>query len=116
MAFKSTVLLCLVAAASATAYAEPEPTLDLNHSTVISVKAVDFNRVDEVAALYRRITYAADRVCGPHAMPGFHFDSPRYTRCYDKAVDDAVATLDRPTLTAYYQERLARNSGHLASQ
>jgi hypothetical protein len=49
-------------------------------------------------------------------VPGFHFDSPKYTRCYDKAVDAAVVSLDRPDLTAYYQDQLARNSRRLASQ
>jgi UrcA family protein len=116
MAFKSTILLCLAAAAAATAYAEPEPNFGMQDSTTISVKKVNFNRPDEVAALYRRITYAADQVCGPHTVPGFHFDSPKYTRCYDKAVDAAVASLDRPELTAYYQERLVHNFRHLASQ
>jgi UrcA family protein len=116
MAFKSTILLCLAAAASATAYAEPESILDMEDSTTISVKYINFNQPDEVAALYRRIAYAADRVCGPHNVPGFHFDSPGYTRCYDKAVNDAVASVDRPELTAYYQGRLVHNSRRLASQ
>jgi UrcA family protein len=116
MAFKSTILLCLAAAASATAYAEPVSILDMQKSTAISIKNVNFNRPDKVAALYRRITYAADQVCSPHTMPGFHFDSQGYTRCYDKAVNDAVASVDRPELTAYYQERLVQNFRHLASQ
>jgi UrcA family protein len=116
MAFKSTIFLCLAAAAVATAYAEPEPNFGMQDSTTISVKKVNFNRPDEVAALYRRITYAADQVCGPHTLPGFHFDSPKYTRCYDKAVDFAVGSLDRPQLTAYYQERVVHSSRRLASQ
>jgi len=116
MAFKSTLLWCLVAAASATAYAETQPISAMQDATAISVRHVNFSRPDEVAALYRNISYAADRVCGPHSVPGFHFDSPKYTRCYDKAVDAAVASLDRPELTAYYQERLARNARRLASQ
>jgi len=116
MGFKSTLLLCLVAAASTTAYAQTQPISAMQDSTAISVKHVNFSRPDEVAALYRSITYAADRVCGPSNVPGFHFDSPKYTRCYDKAVDSAVASLDRPELTAYYQERRARNSRRLASQ
>jgi UrcA family protein len=114
--FKSTILLCLAAAAAATVYAEPEQNFGMQDSTAISVKKVNFNRPDEVAALYRRITYAADRVCGPRTVPGFHFDSPKYSRCYDKAVDAAVANLDRPELTAYYQERQVHNPRHLASQ
>jgi UrcA family protein len=105
MAFKSTILLCLAAASVATAYAEPEQNFGMQESATISVKRVNFNRPDEVAALYRRISYAADRVCGPHTLPGFHFESPKYTACYDKAVDFAVASLDRPELTTYYQER-----------
>jgi UrcA family protein len=116
MALKSTLLLCLAAAAAATAYAEPEPNFGMQDSTVVSLKKINFNRPGEVAALYRHITYAADRVCGPHAVPGFHFDSPRYIRCYDKAVDTAVASLDRPELTAYHQQRLVRSSDRLASQ
>jgi hypothetical protein len=47
---------------------------------------------------------------------GLPFDSPRYIRCYDTAVDTAVASLDRPELTAYHQQRLVRSSGRLASQ
>ena len=116
MALKSTIFLCLAATAVATAYAEPEPNFGMQDSTVVSARKVNFNRPDEVAALYRHITYAADRVCGPHAVPGFHFDSPRYVRCYDKAVDAAVASLDRPALTAYYQKRLVRDSRRLAWQ
>ena len=109
MAMKSTILLCLAAVTSATAYAEPDPISYMQESTAVSVKSVNFNRPNEVAGLYRRIAYAADRVCGPHSVPGFHFDSPKFTRCYDKAVDHAVATVDRPELTAYYQDQLLRN-------
>ena len=116
MAFKSTIVLCLAAAASVTAYAETQPTFNTPQSTVVSVKHVNFGQPDEVAALYRNISYAAERACGPSNVPGFHFDSPKYTRCYDKAVADAFASLDRSELTAYYQDRLARNGRRLASQ
>jgi UrcA family protein len=85
-------------------------------SVAVNVKNVNFDQPAEVAALYRRIAYAADRVCGPHNVPGFHFESPRYTACHDKAVNDAVTSLGRPELTAYYQERVGGNSQHLASQ
>jgi UrcA family protein len=116
MAFKSTLLLCLAAVASATSYADTQPTFGMQDSTAISVRHVNFSQPSEVAALYRNISYAAERVCGPSNVPGFHFDSPKYTRCYDKAVDAAVVSLDRPDLTAYYQDQLARNSRRLASQ
>jgi UrcA family protein len=115
MAFKSIMLLCLAAAASTTVYAEPDSAFEMRHSTTVRVEKVNFDRRDEVAALYQRITYAADQVCGPRTMTGFYYTSPGYIRCYNKAADEAVARVNRPELTAYYQEQLANNP-RLASQ
>jgi UrcA family protein len=110
MAFKSTMLLCLAAAASTTVYAEADSAFEMRHSTSVLVEKVNFDRRDEVAALYQRITYAADQVCGPRTMTGFYYTTPGYIRCYNKAVDEAVARVNRLELTAYYQEQLAHNS------
>jgi UrcA family protein len=115
MAFKSTMLLCFAAAASTTVYAEPDSAFEMRHSTSVRVEKVNFDRRDEVAALYQRIIYAADQVCGPRTMTGFYYTSPGYIRCYNKAADEAVARVNRPELTAYYQEQLANNS-RLASK
>jgi hypothetical protein len=50
-------------------------------------------------------------------VPNFHFTSPAYSACYNKAVDDAVASVDRAELTSYYQARLpVPGARHLASQ
>jgi UrcA family protein len=114
MVFKSTLLVCL-AAASVTAFADTQPISNMQDSTALSFRHVNFSRPDEVAALYRNIRYAAERVCGPSNVPGFHFDSPKYAQCYDKAVNDAVTSVGRPELTAYYQEQVG-NSRRLASQ
>jgi UrcA family protein len=67
-----------------------------------------------VAALYRRIAYAADQVCGPREMTGFHYTSPGYQSCYAHAVAQAIARVDEPQLTAYYQERVTRDTRNLA--
>ena len=115
MAFESTMLLCFVAATSTTVYAEPDSSFEMSHSTRIRVEQVNFDRRDEVAALYQRITYAADQVCGPRTMTGFYYTSPGYIRCYNKAVDEAVAGVKRTELTAYYQEQVANNT-RLASK
>ena len=88
MVFKSTLLVCL-AAASVTAFADPQPVSNMQESTALSFRHVNFSRPDEVATLYRNIRYAAERVCGPSNVPGFHFDSPKYAQCYDRAVNDA---------------------------
>lgn len=116
MAFKSTLLLCFAAAASVTAYAQADSVFEVRHSTSVRVGTVNFDRRDEVAALYERITYAADQVCGPRTMTGFSYTSSDYARCYSKAVDEAVARVNRPELTAHYQEQLARNPHRMASK
>ena len=115
MAFKSTVLFCFAATASVAVYAEPDSSFEMRHSTSVRVEKVNFVQRDEVAALYQRISYAADQVCGPRAMTGSYYTSPGYNRCYNKAVDAAVGSVNRAELTAYYQEQLARSS-HLASK
>jgi UrcA family protein len=110
MALKSTMLLCFAVAASAAVYAESDSTFEMRHSTSVRVEKVNFDRRDEVAALYSRITYAADQVCGPRTLTGSYYTSPGYTSCYHKAVDDAVVRVNRPELTAYYQEQLAHKA------
>jgi UrcA family protein len=116
MAFKSTMLLCLTAAASATVCAEADSIFEMHHSTSLRVENVNFDRRDDVAALYERITYAADQVCGPRTTTGSYYTSPGYTRCYSQAVDETVARVNRPELTAYYQEQLAHNPRRVASK
>ena len=115
MALKLTMLFCFAAAASSTVYAETDSSFEMRHSTSVRVEKVNFDRRDEVAALYQRITYAGNQVCGPRTMTGFYYTSPGYISCYNKAVDEAVARVNRPELTAYYQEQLAHNS-RLASK
>jgi UrcA family protein len=115
MALKSIVLLCFAAAASTMVYAESDSAFETRHSTSVRVEKVNFTRQGEVAALYQRITYAADQVCGPRTMTGFYYTSPGYIRCYNAAVDEAVARVNRPELAAYHQEQLVNNS-RLASK
>ena len=132
MALKASMLLyvTVAVAASAAVYATdaavddahqtttvyaPEDPGELRHFTAVRFEHVNFHRPREVATLYDRITYAANQVCGPRALTGFYYTSPGYTRCYTKAVSDAVASVNRPELTAYHQERLARSS-RLASR
>lgn len=131
MAIKASMLLYVTAAAAAsTAVYAAEAAVDqhqtttvyaaedqgeLRHSTTVRFPHVNFHRPREVAALYDRITYAANQVCTPRSLTGYYYTSPGYARCYTKAVDDAVARVNRPELTTYHQERLAQ-SARLASR
>ncbi len=132
MTLKASMLLCVtaVAAASSAAYAadtavdEAHQTTtvyaagdqgEIRHSTTVRAEHVNFHRPREVAALYDRITYAANQVCTPRSLTGAYYTSPGYVRCYTKAVDDAVASVNRPELSTYHQQHLA-SSSRLASK
>ncbi|HEY2590065.1 MAG TPA: UrcA family protein [Steroidobacteraceae bacterium] len=113
------LLLCSVSAAAvsvaaAPIYAGSPQTGELRHSTAVHFSSSSFERPRDVAKLYSRIAYAADQVCGPRALTGFHYTSPGYSSCYAHAVAQAIARVDEPQLTAYYQEQLTRDSRNLA--
>ncbi len=109
MALKATLLLSITAVAATAVYATPAPADDLRHSTAVYFSDLNFNRPGDVAAVYARITYAANQVCGPRATTGSYYTAPGYMRCYSQAVDRAIARVNRPELTAFYREQLARN-------
>jgi len=120
MAFTSKrLLLCSLAApaafmASAAIFAGSPATGDAQHSTAVHFSSSSFERPRDVAALYQRIAYAADQVCGPRTVTGSYSTSPGYLSCYAHAVAQAIARVNQPQLTAYYQEQLTRGSSSLA--
>ncbi|HWJ36938.1 MAG TPA: UrcA family protein [Steroidobacteraceae bacterium] len=89
-------------------YADSAPD-EIRHSTTVHYADLNMNKPAGTAALYRRITVAASRVCGPRALTGSYYPLPDYTRCYNKAIATAVAQVDRPQLTAYYHAQTAQS-------
>ncbi|MGB6309049.1 MAG: UrcA family protein [Steroidobacteraceae bacterium] len=57
-----------------------------------------------VTVLYRRLTRAAEHVCGEPERPGEAILSADWRACVAQAVERAVVTVDRPALTAYHRE------------
>ena len=57
------------------------------------------------AALYWRITRAAQEVCGPAKQAGSHFPRPGFRECVQRAIAEAVAKVDRPELSAYHAQK-----------
>ena len=94
--------------ASSALYAE-SPVDEIRHSTAVHYTDLNLNQPAAVAKLYRRITWAATRVCGQRTLTGINFPLPEYTRCYDEAIASAVARADRAQLTAYYHDHAARS-------
>ena len=68
---------------------------------------LNVDRPEGAAVLYRRIERAAKRVCGEPQLTGAYFTSPIWRSCVVQAVEQAVAAVDRPALTAYHREHAA---------
>lgn len=92
---------------ASTALLAQSPFDEIEHSTGVYYSDMSFHDTADVAALYRRITMAAQQVCGPRSETGSYAISPGYARCYSAAVQSAVADIDRAPLTAYYQQQLS---------
>ena len=75
------------------------------------VRFGDLNLANDEGArtLYGRITLAARRVCAG-ADEGL-FGKSEYRKCIKKAVDDAVAQVDRPTLYVVHQSGKSHPAG-----
>jgi UrcA family protein len=67
------------------------------------------------AVLYRRIRHAAERVCGERQQPGTGIVSTFWRSCVAQSVARAVASVDRPALTAYHRVHTAPSDHHKAS-
>ena len=69
---------------------------------VVRFPDLDLSRIEGVAQLYGRIAHAARNVCDP-LLTTWH--PTKYGTCVNKAIGDAVATVNRPLLTQYHQLR-----------
>ena len=75
-------------------------------SLTVHYADVDLTRPAGVARLYQRISAAAEQVCAPRLLTGSHLPQPSYLRCFNDAVAQAVARVDRPALSVYHQQHV----------
>jgi UrcA family protein len=71
----------------------------------VSYRDLNLTNPQGIAALYRRITGAAQEVCGPAERTGSLLPRPGYRECVQRAIAEAVAKVDRPELSAYHAQR-----------
>jgi UrcA family protein len=97
-------LLLLAGAWQCDALAAPEAPAagDVSQITV-HFGDLNINQTEGATVLYWRIRHAAERVCGEPQLPGSRTVSPDWRRCVAQAIDQAVVSVDRPALTAYYR-------------
>jgi len=91
-----TLSTCLVAYS-----ASAEPNVK---AQTVSFADLDLSKAAGAQTLYKRIKAAARNVCGPSDNYTFVTPSAAFRKCYDKAIADAVAQIDRPSLTALHRE------------
>jgi UrcA family protein len=100
-----TILFCTAAFMATGAVAAPKTADSIN----VSYVAADLTQPEAARTLYRRIQRAARLVC--HApeirdLPAWE----EFQRCYDGAVDNAVAKVGASTLTALHRSKTQRNA------
>jgi UrcA family protein len=70
----------------------------------VSFADLDLSKPAGAQTLYKRIKAAARHVCGPVDNYTFVTPANAFRQCYAKAIADAVAQIDRPSLTALHRE------------
>jgi UrcA family protein len=71
----------------------------IGRSEKVSFADLDVNQQTDAAILYRRIQQAAAHVCADFDFPR-HFMQRTYADCRQLAIEDAVARVNRPILSA----------------
>jgi UrcA family protein len=69
---------------------------------------LDLDKEAGVASLYTRLRNAAEQVCDTGLGPQALFLSSSQRACVTAALDEAVANIDRPALTAYHAARTSQ--------
>jgi UrcA family protein len=70
----------------------------------VSYADLDLSKAAGAQTLYKRIKAAARHVCGPVDQYTFVTPPSTFRACFQQAVADAVAQVDRPSLTALHTE------------
>jgi len=71
---------------------------------VVRFSDLDVSKIEGAKTLYTRLRYAAKVVCEPLESAS-SWGYARHNDCIDKAIADAVASVDRPLLSQYHQSR-----------
>ena len=75
------------------------------HSEVVRFNDLNLDQPRGLARLFNRVSSAADRVCGSRSFAGHYNKAADYESCYSDTIAHAVARIDRPSVTAYFQQR-----------
>jgi UrcA family protein len=97
-------LICNAADASTGSPSNDESVTNASHNYVVRFIDVDLSKIDGAVVLYARLRQAAGTVCRPLESRELGF-AEKHRVCMDKAISDAVASVNRPLLSQYHQLR-----------
>lgn len=79
-------------------------------SQAVSYADLDLSKPAGAQTLYKRIQKAARRVCGPVDNYTFITPAKAFRQCYEQSIAEAVAQVDRPSLTALHKVETSRTA------
>ena len=100
--------------ASTALYAADTASNDAQRSVHVRYTDLNLNRAADVARLYRRLSIAAQNVCGPRNFAGYR--TPGYEGCVADTTRQAVAAVGSAALSALYEGEtsIAQGNGEAA--
>jgi UrcA family protein len=90
--------------ACAAAYADSPPLIG-TPLQLVRFNDLNLEQPSDVARLFIRVSSAADKVCGTRSFADHYNKAADFEICYRDTVASAVAHIDRPSVTAYFQQR-----------
>ena len=100
-----TAFALTAALASLSLPAQADPAASSEPNITVKFRDLDLTKAEGVATLYQRIERSARLVCTDSSSP---YDAGRvetFQRCYQAAIQDAVASINQPTLTALHRAK-----------
>jgi UrcA family protein len=112
MSLKAKTVLCSVGIAlmASTALYAADTPIEVQHSVHVRYTDLNLNRAADVARLYRRLSIAAESVCGPRDFAGYR--TPGYNSCVSSTIKQAVAAVDSAALSAFYEGEISIAQGN----
>ena len=103
--FAPALLAALVGTVAALPARAAPPVVE--QSIAVRYDDLDLDKPAGVETLYARLRAAAEKVCDARFLPGTLVVAPAWRTCMTGALEQAVAAVDQPALTAYH----AANTG-----
>ena len=104
--FTTTMMMFALALGFQSAYAAPPENAP---SKVVKFADLDLSRSEGASVLYQRLRGAAESVCAPLDDRDLARQKS-FKACVQSAISAAVATVDRPALTAYCEAKTNRRN------